>query len=75
MSTTQKIQNDDAPLSPQDLRELGRMTVAYVRPAVSEGVPGYAIHGADGAVIGFAPDKTMAIGAILQHGLDVVSLH
>ncbi len=75
MSAVQKSSNDHAVLSPQDLRELGRMTVAYVRPALSEGVPGFAIHGADGAVIGFAPEKAMAVGAIIQLGLELVSLH
>ena len=74
MSPTQNACHE-APISPQDLRELGRMMVAYIRPAVSEGVSGFAIHGADGAVIGFAPDRLNAIGAILQHGMECVSLH
>ena len=74
MSPTQNACHEP-PISPQDLRELGRMMVAYIRPAVSEGVPGFAIHGADGAVIGFAPDRLNAIGAILQHGMECVSLH
>ena len=74
MSPTQNA-GHEAPISPQDLRELGRMLVAYIRPAVSEGVPGFAIHGADGAVIGFAPDRLNAIGAIRQHGMECVSLH
>ena len=74
MSPTQNA-CPEAPISSQDLQELGRMMVAYIRPAVSEGVPGFAIHGADGAVIGFAPDRLNAIGAILQHGMECVSLH
>ena len=73
MSAMQNM-TDSVDLSPQDFRELGRMLVAYVRPAVSDGVSGYAIHGADGAVIGFAPDRLSAVGAILQHGMDPVSL-
>ena len=75
MSPTETVGNDGAALSAQDLRELGRTMMAYVRPAESDGVSGYAIHSGDGVVIGFAPDRISAIGAILQHGMECVSLH
>lgn len=57
------------------LRHLGNMVVAYVKPAVVESVPGFAIHGADGAMIGFAPTVAHAIVAIRENGMEPVSIH
>lgn len=62
-------------LTLQEFRELGKMLFAYVRPAVSDGAPGWAIHAADGEAIGFATDRDAALGAIIQHGMEPVSLH
>lgn len=62
-------------LTPQEFRDLGKMLLAYVRPGEAEGVSGWTIHGADGAVIGFATERDAALGAILQHGMEPVSLH
>ncbi len=75
MSDINQNRVDNAIFSAQDLRNLGRMAVAYVRPAEADGVRGYAIHGADGAVIGFAEERATAVAAILQHGMEPVSLH
>jgi hypothetical protein len=59
----------------QDLASMGRTFVAYLRPAEADGVPGYAIHGADGAVLGFAPTEAQAVVALREHGMEVVSIH
>lgn len=75
MSPTENVTDQSGPISTQDLQELGKMMVAYIRPAVSEGISGFAIHGADGAVIGFAADRLNAIGAIREHGMEFVSVH
>lgn len=61
--------------TPVELRELGRLMVAYIKPARADGVDGFAIFGADGSVIGFAPEHDLAVAAILQNGMEVASLH
>ena len=75
MSSTRNAENEEFMSGAADLRDLGRMMVAYIRPAEADGVQGFAIHGADGTVIGFAPDRSTAIGAILQNGMEFVSLN
>lgn len=71
-----KPEYGDAPeLTLQELRELGKMLFAYVRPSISDGTPGWSIHAADGEVIGFATERAAALGAIIQHGMEPVSLH
>lgn len=61
--------------SAQELAGMGRALIAYLRPAESDGVQGYAIHGADGAVLGFAPTEAQAIVALREHGMEIVSVH
>lgn len=62
-------------IDPATLKMLGHMVLAYVKPAEVEGVNGYAIHGADGAAIGFAPSEAHAVLAIREHGMQPVRLH
>lgn len=65
-----------ATLDAETFKALGNMEVAYVRPAVAEnGAAGFAIHAADGSVIGFALSRDQALGAIVQHGMEPVALH
>lgn len=59
----------------QDLEGMGRAFLAYLRPAEADGVRGYAIHGADGAVLGFAPSEAQAIIALREHGMELVAVH
>lgn len=59
-----------------DLESLGNLVLAYVRPSsAGEGFDRWSIHAADGSVIGFAPDRVLALGSILHRGLVPVSLH
>lgn len=52
-----------------DLARLGREVVAYVRPVSSPTGIQFAIHGADGEVLGMAPDQSAALGTIIANGL------
>ena len=61
--------------TPVDLAELGRLAVAYIKPAQAEGVDGFAIFDGEGSVIGFAPDRDLAIAAIMQNDMEYVSVH
>jgi len=61
--------------SAQELAGMGRALIAYLRPAEAEGVRGYAIHGADGTILGFAPTEAQAIVALREHGMELVSVH
>ena len=65
----------DKALENQDLQSLGMDRMAYLRPGKMDGVNGYAICAADGNVIGFAPDRTKAMAAIIQHDMEPVALH
>jgi len=62
-------------IDPATLKMLGYRVLAYVKPAEIEGVAGYAIHGADGAAIGFAPSEAHAVMAIRENGMQPVRLH
>jgi hypothetical protein len=62
-------------MTASEFAALGVGGVAYVRPAQHENKPGFAIHGADGQQIGFAPRFEQAIAAIIEHELAPVSVH
>ena len=64
------IENDKiAAAASVDLARLGQEIVAYVRPVASPTGVQFAIHGADGEVLGIAPDQSAALGAIIANGL------
>jgi hypothetical protein len=62
-------------ITPQDFAAMGMQQVAYIRPAVVNGVTAFTIHAADGTQIGIAPSRDIAFAAVLQHELEPVSLH
>lgn len=59
----------------RELLFLGMNQVAYLRAAEVDGMHGYAICAADGSVIGFAPSRTQAIAAIMQHDMELARVH
>ena len=71
MDLVQKIRS----MSRDDLAALGLNGVAYVRPGVNDGMPGFVIHAADGHSVGFAPSMQLAHRMILQNDLEPVSVH
>jgi hypothetical protein len=62
-------------ITPQDFATMGMQQIAYVRPAVINGVTAFTIHAADGTQIGMAPNRDVAFAAVVQHELEPVSLH
>lgn len=63
------------PMSERDFAAFGMEIIAYVRPAVVDGVLGYAVHAADGTPITMAPVRSVAFAAARQQNLDPVSVH
>lgn len=62
-------------ITPQDFAVMGLQQVAYIRPAIVNGVMAFTIHAADGTQIGMAPNRDVAFAAVIQHELEPVSLH
>ena len=62
-------------ITPQDFAAMGMQQVAYVRPAMVNGIMAFTIHAADGTQIGMAPNRDIAFAAVIQHELEPVSLH
>lgn len=59
----------------EQLAQIGRGGVAYLRPVLVDGAPAVAIFGADGRQIGLAPDAAEAARAVLEHEMVPVSVH
>jgi hypothetical protein len=62
-------------LTPLQFAQLGVKQVAYVKPVIFNGTPGFAIHAADGSPMAVAPQLDTAIGAILQHDMMAALVH
>jgi hypothetical protein len=62
-------------ITAQDFAAMGMQQVAYVRPALVNGISAFAIHAADGSQIGVAPNREVALAAIVQNELEPVTLH
>lgn len=58
-----------------DLESIGLSEVAYLRAAVVDEMPGYAIYAANGVAIGFAPERNQAIGAIMSNEMALAAVH
>jgi hypothetical protein len=87
MNAQTEIDADDAVVEiatgPIDVRnmtaiqfaQLGVKQVAYVKPVMFNGAPGFAIHAADGTPMAVAPQLDTAIGAIMQHEMFPALVH
>ena len=62
-------------LSELQLARLGLSQIAYVRPVVVDGTPGFAIHAADGTPMAVAADQGTALAAIVQHDMIAALVH
>jgi hypothetical protein len=62
-------------MSQADLALLGLEQVAYARPVVVDGQPGFSVHSADGTALGIAPSRELARLFIRDQNLELVSLH
>jgi hypothetical protein len=71
MTAIERVQ----PLSRREFAALGLAEVAYLRAATIDGQRGFAIHAADGRMIGFAPSHNIALQLIRDNELEPASLH
>jgi hypothetical protein len=62
-------------LSELQLARLGLSQIAYVRPVVVDGTPGFAIHAADGTPMAVTGDEGTALAAIVQHDMIPALVH
>lgn len=62
-------------LSLEQLAALGVSHIAYVKEIMVQGIPGFAIHAADGTPLAVAQDRDVAIAAIVQHEMHALSVH
>ncbi len=62
-------------LSAEQLARLGVSQIAYVRPVVVDGEPGFSIHAADGTPMAVAGDRGTALAAIVQHDMIPLLVH
>lgn len=84
MNTSSSDQAEAAPVSaPLDIRHLterqlaalGVSEIAYIKPVVLNGVPAFAIHGADGTPMAVADNEEVAMAAIRQHDMLPARVH
>ena len=54
---------------------LGISSVVYLRSCMADGDQAYAIHGADGALVGVVDDIDAAVTLASEHGMAVVAVH
>ena len=57
------------------LADFGTPNAAYVRPAVQDGQPVYAIYSADGTQLAAAPSRALALTLIRQNDLEPYDAH
>jgi len=59
----------------EQLGALGMSHIAYVKPVIVNGMPGFAIHAADGTPMALTEDRATAMAAIVQHEMLPLSVH
>lgn len=63
-------------IEPAAFATLGNDVVAYLKPAVAEGKPGWAVHAADGRVLAVIQGShETALAIVKQNDLEPLALH
>jgi hypothetical protein len=62
-------------LTEEQFAQLGLAKLAYVKPVIIDGTAGFAIHAADGTPMALAPDRDLAMAAIVQHEMVAALVH
>jgi hypothetical protein len=62
-------------LSPQDFAAFGLNVIAYVKPALVDDNPMFAIHAADGTPLTVVSDLAVAQAVIRQHEMEPATVH
>jgi len=74
-SPSAPVMVDVRKLSQEQFAQLGMAKLAYVKPVIVNGNAGFAIHAADGTPMALAPDRDVAIAAIVQHEMLPALVH
>ena len=75
MTQSAPMMVDVRKLSQEQFAQLGMAKLAYVKPVMVNGAAGFAIHAADGTPMALAPDREVAIAAIVQHEMLPALVH
>lgn len=70
-----EIDTADMAASEIDLESLGLAEMAYLKAAVVDEKPGFAIFAANGVAIGFAPERIKAVAAIMENDMALAPVH
>ncbi|OJX81790.1 DUF1150 family protein [Magnetospirillum sp. 64-120] len=62
-------------MSAADFAAWGTPGLAFVKRVVVDNETSWSIHAADGTNIGLAPNREVAMAAIIQHELEPASVH
>ena len=62
-------------MTEQQLATLGVSHIAYVKQVIVNGIPGFAIHAADGTPMAVAGNREVALAAVVQHEMLPLSVH
>lgn len=62
-------------ITPAELALLGISQLAYVKPVSVGGEDVFAIHAADGTPMAIAPNRELALGAIIEHEMVPALVH
>jgi hypothetical protein len=71
MNQTIDIRN----ISASDFATLGIQAFAYVKPAIHEGEPAFAVHAADGTLVAMTATRIAAEVLIRNNDLELASIH
>lgn len=63
------------PLTQAEWRESMLNEVAYIKPVLDNGRRSFSIHAADGTKLAVIADRYTALAAVLEHDLELVSVH
>ncbi len=67
--------NERRSLSPKDFAAFGLDLLAYIKPTMVDGAPGFAIHAADGTPLTVVAGRDTAIATVRRHEMEPVSVH
>lgn len=73
--TSQAVVFNVRQITPEQLMQLGLTQVAYVKPVLLNGHAAFSIHAADGSPMAMAPDRALAMAAIVQHEMVPALVH
>lgn len=62
-------------LSAQDFAAFGLNVIAYIKPALVEDQPVFAIHAADGTPLTVVGDRALADAVVRQHEMEPFTVH